>query len=126
MDLLGAAQFTEGFLAGYAVLESVDKFQLIKNKKNLTLPALKKKAWKHTKYNLLGGLAAGVASVLAGKYITNKYTLPINEKIADWADKQQRIHEKAKELVEQENNTILKKTSESEQPAEKPVEEISK
>ena len=104
MDLVRASQFTEGFLAGYAVLETIDKFQLIKNNDNLAKDALKAKAWKHTKYNLLAGLATGVGSVLIGKFFTDKYTIPLNEKIADWADKQIRINEKAKELVEQEEN----------------------
>lgn len=119
MDLVRASQFTEGFLAGYAVLETIDKFQLIKNKNNLAKDALKSKAWKHTKYNLLGGLATGVASVLIGKFFTNKYTIPLNEKVADWADKQTKINEKAKELVEQEENQDKK---EPEKPETEKIE----
>ena len=121
MDLVRASQFTEGFLGGYAVLETIDKFQLIKNKNNLAKDALKSKAWKHTKYNLLGGLATGVASVLIGKFFTDKYTIPLNEKVADWADKQIRINEKAKELVEQEDNV-----KESPKEEVKPTEKIKK
>ena len=116
MDLVRASQFTEGFLAGYGVLETIDKFQLIKNKNNLAKDVLKAKAWKHTKYNLLAGLATGVGSVLIGKFFTDKYTIPLNEKVADWADKQIRINEKAKELVEQEENQD-KKVSEKPEPA---------
>lgn len=116
MDLVRASQFTEGFLGGYAVLEAIDKFQLIKNKNNLAKNALKAKAWKHTKYNLLGGLATGVASALIGKFFTDKYTIPLNERVADWAEKQNRINEKAKELVEQEENQD-KKAPEKTEPA---------
>ena len=105
MDLVRASQFTEGFLGGYAILETIDKFQLIKNNDNLAKKALKAKAWKHTKYNLLAGLATGVGSVLIGKFFTNKYTIPLNEKIADWAEKQEKINAKAKELVEKEEKS---------------------
>ena len=103
MDLLRASQFTEGFLGGYALLEAIDKFQLIKNKNNLSPKALKAKAWKHTKYNLLGGIGVGIASVLIGKFFTNKYLIPLNEKLSDFVAKQERINAKAKELIEQED-----------------------
>ncbi len=110
MNLLRASQFTEGLLGGYAVLETIDKFQLIKNKRNLPAKTLKQIAWKHTKYNLLGGVATGVLSALIGKYFTDKYTIPLNEKISDWADKQNRINAKAKELIEAEDNLNKEKT----------------
>ena len=107
MDLYKAGQFTEGFLGGFALLETIDKFRLIKNKNNLSTDLLKKTAWKHTKRNLLYSVATGIASLLIGKFFTNKIFIPINEKVADWADKQERIRTKAKELVEQENNPPL-------------------
>lgn len=102
MNLLTSSQFMEGTLATYGICETIDKFQLIKNRNNRTPKQLKAIAWKHTKYNLLIGIAAGIGSVLIGKYFTNKYLMPMNEKVADWADKQERISAKAKELVEQE------------------------
>lgn len=125
MDLLRAAQFSEGFLGGFAILESIDKFQLIKNKKNLAKDALKQKAWKHTKYNLLGGIAAGIGSVLLGKFVTNKYLIPMNEKIADWAEKQEKINAKAKELVEAEDKPAETPKTES-LKAEAPKAETQK
>ena len=125
MDLMRASQFTEGFLSGYAVLETIDKFQLIKNKNNLAKDALKSKAWKHTKYNLLGGIATGIGSVLIGKFFTDKYTIPLNEKIADWADKQTRINEKAKELIEQEEASDKIGPQKAEQPKiDEVIEEV--
>ena len=102
MKLLTSSQFVTGTLATYGICEAIDKFQLIKNKSNKTIKQLKTSAWKHTKYNLLIGIAAGIGSVLIGKYYTNKYIMPVNEKVADWADKQARISAKAKELIEQE------------------------
>jgi len=102
MNLLASSQFMTGALATYGICEAIDKFQLIKNRNNRTPKQLKTIAWKHTKYNLLIGIAAGIGSVLMGKYFTNKYLMPMNEKVADWADKQERISAKAKELVEQE------------------------
>lgn len=104
MTLVRASQFTEGFLGGYAILETIDKFTLLKNKNNLPLKALKEKAVKHTKYNLLLGIAAGIACAFIGKFVTDKYTIPMTEKISDWAEKQEQTTQKTKELLKKENN----------------------
>ena len=119
---VGTDQFLIGAVSGYGLLEAVDKFQLIKNKKNLSAQALKQKAWKHTKYNLLIGLATGIASVLIGKYFINKYTIPFAEKTFDNLVKQEKINEKAKELVEAENKTEAPKELKEETPKETKIE----
>ena len=98
---LGTDQFLIGTFAGYGLLEAVDKFQLIKNKNNLSPKALKQKAWKHTKYNILAGLATGIASTLLGTLFINKHTVPIAEKAFDNLEKQEQINAKVKELIKQ-------------------------
>lgn len=103
MTLLTSAQFTEGLFGGFATFEAIDKFQLIKNTKNLTKEQLKAKAWKHTKWNMALALLTGALSVVIGKTITNKFLMPINEKMFDIAEKQKKVSQKAKELVEIEN-----------------------
>jgi len=121
MQLANTGRFMEGLFCGFAILESTDKFELIKNKRNLPAKALKAKAWKHTKWNILGGVATGIASIFIGK-VLDKKLIPWNEKMWDMAEKQRAINEKAKELVEQERAPKLEK-AEQEQKSEKPEKE---
>ena len=69
----------------------------------LTKEQLKAKAWKHTKWNMALALLTGALSGVIGKTITNKFLMPINEKMFDIAEKQKKVRQKAKELVEIEN-----------------------
>lgn len=117
MQLVNTARFTEGMLGGFAILESLDKFSLVKNKKNLPAKELKAKAWKHTKWNILGGIATGIATILIGK-VMDKKLIPWNEKMWDMAEKQEAINKKAKELVEQERAPKPEKAEEKETPKE--------
>lgn len=111
MSLANAARFIEGTFAGFAILESIDKFELVKNKKNLPAKTLKAKAWKHTKWNMVGGVATGIATVFIGK-VMDKKLIPWAERISDAAEKQRAINEKAKELVEQEKTVKIEKPKE--------------
>ncbi len=120
MSQLRGAQFVEGFLATYGILETVDKFVLV-NKKDVTKEALKKTAKSHTKYNLLFGLVGGIASVLIGKYFTDKYTLPFAEKYYDKLVKYEEINNKTKEIIKEAREAGNEKKQKSE-IEEKPVE----
>ena len=107
-----------GAFATFAVLESLDKFALTKNKKNKTATELKQLAKSHTKRNALIALACGV-----GAYLTTwpwfKKTEPMQIKIHEWADKQNRIAEKAEQLVKEEDKTQKSAQTEAkETPAE--------
>lgn len=125
MQLVNTTRFMEGLLGGFAILESIDKFELVKNKKNLPAKALKAKAWKHTKLNILGGIATGIATIFIGKAM-DKTLIPLNEKLWDSAEKQRAIREKAKELVEQETNAKnepIKTTKQAKNEVEKETTE---
>lgn len=109
MSQLRGAQFVEGFLATYGILETIDKFVLV-NKKDVTKEVLKKTAKSHTKYNLLLGLAGGIASVLIGKYFTDRYTLTFAEKQYDKLVKYKEINNKTKELIKEVKEVGQEKT----------------
>lgn len=113
MNLLRTNQFTNGFLATFGLLEAIDKFQLIKNNKNLSAKALNQKAWKHTKYNLLGGITAGILSTLIGKFVTDKYTIPFSEKMWDFKVKQEEISKRTSELMKQVNEEYKQKSKDA-------------
>ena len=100
MQQVRTSQFFGGFLATYGILESIDKFILV-NKTNVAKETLKKTAKKHTKYNLLFGLAAGIGSILIGKFFTDKYTIPFAERQWDKLVKYEEINNKAKDLIKQ-------------------------
>ncbi len=86
----------------YGITETIDKFILTKNKNNLSAQELSKLAKKHTKRNLLIGLAAGIVSYLITWPIYKKME-PTQLKLQKWADDQNRIAEKAEQLVKEEN-----------------------
>ncbi len=95
-----------GFMA-FAVLETIDKFKLTKNKNNKPATEIAKLAKKHTKRNALIGLAYGIASY----FITwpwYKKMEPMQTKVHEWADKQNRIAEKAEQLVKEEDKKSVK------------------
>lgn len=98
-------QMSEGIGGGitaFAVLETIDKYQLTKNKNHKPAAELVKLAKKHTKRNALIGLGAGIASYLIA-WPWYKKTEPMQIKIQEWADKQNRIAEKAEQLVKEED-----------------------
>ena len=128
MQLLNTTRFLGGLLGGFATLECIDKFQLIKNKENLPVKTLKTKAWKHTKWNILGGIATGIAAIFMGK-VMDKKLIPWNERLWDAAEKQRAINEKAKELVEQEKaqkTEVSKETKTTEKETVKEAKETAK
>lgn len=86
----------------YGILETVDKFQLTKNKQNRTAEEIAKLAKSHTKRNLLFGLLGGVLGY-AISWPWYKYCEPMQLKIRRWADNQNRIAEKAEQLIKEEN-----------------------
>ena len=100
MNQVRYSQFLGGFLATYGILETIDKFVLT-GKTDVTKEALKKTAKSHTKYNFLCGLAAGVASMLVGKFFTDKYTIPFAERQWDKLEKYEEINNKTKELIKE-------------------------
>ncbi len=89
----------------FAVLETFDKFMLIKDKANKPAKELTKLAKKHTKRNAIIGLACGVACYLIA-WPWYKKTEPFQIKIHEWADKQNRIAEKAEQLVKEEDKAL--------------------
>lgn len=91
-----------GAFATFAVLESLDKFILTKNKNNKPVKELAALAKKHTKRNALIALGGGVISYLI-TWPWYKKTEPMQIKIHEWADKQNRIAEKAEQLVKEED-----------------------
>lgn len=128
MQLVNTTRFSEGLLGGFAIGECIDKFQLIKNKKNLPAKELKAKAWKHTKLNILAGIIAGIGAILIGK-VLDKKLMPLNEKLWDATEKQRAINEKAKELVEQEKaqkTEVPKETKTTEKETVKEAKETAK
>lgn len=86
----------------FAVLETMDKFKLTKNNANKPVNELAKLAKKHTKRNALIALGCGVASYLIA-WPWYKKTEPMQIKVHEWADKQNRIAEKAEQLVKEED-----------------------
>lgn len=102
----------------FAVLETMDKFKLTKNKDNKPVNELAKLAKKHTKRNALIALGFGVASYLIA-WPWYKKTEPMQIKVHEWADRQNRIAEKAEQLVKEEDKTQKSAQTEAkETPAE--------
>ncbi len=90
----------------YGILETVDKFILTKNKTNKSVQELNKLAKSHTKRNLIIGLAAGIVSYLITWPLYKKME-PSQLKLQKLIDDQNRITEKAEQLVKEE--TLQKK-----------------
>ena len=90
----------------YGILETVDKFILTKNKTNKSVQELNKLAKSHTKRNLIIGRAAGIVSYLITWPLYKKME-PSQLKLQKLIDDQNRITEKAEQLVKEE--TLQKK-----------------
>ncbi len=97
----------EGAAAGiftFGVLETIQKFSLAKQKPTQTAEAIATVAKKGLKQNALFGLAAGVLGY-AIAWPTFKWLEPTQLKVHEWADKQNKIAEKAEELLKQEDES---------------------
>ena len=92
---------SSGFLT-FGILESIDKFKCINNKQKLETAKLKQLAQKQTKHNILWGLAAGVVCY-AIAWPIYKLCEPTQLKLQQWADKQNRIAQKAEQLINEED-----------------------
>ncbi len=101
-DSYKGAEFLASAAGTFGVLETMDKFILTQNNKNRTAKELNKLAKKHTKINLIVGLGAGIFGYLITWPIYKKME-PLQLKLRKWADDQNRIAEKAKQLVKEEN-----------------------
>lgn len=122
MQLANTARFMEGMLGGFAALECVDKFILVKNQEGHSADKLLKKAKNHTKWNILGGIATGILVLLVGKAMDSKL-IPWAEKTWDKAEELEAINKRAKELVEQEKTQKTEKPVETPKPEEKEAPE---
>ena len=122
MQLVNTARFMEGMLGGFATLECIDKFILVKNKEGHSADKLLKKAKSHTKWNILGGIATGILVLLIGKAMDKKL-IPWAEKTWDKAEELEAINKKAKELVEQEKAQKTEKPAKTEETQEKEATE---
>lgn len=96
---------TEGLVAGFVafgLLETFQKFSIAKAQNTQTANELASAAKKGLKLNILFGLAGAVLCYLIA-WPGFKLFEPTNMKLYEWADKQNRIAEKAEELIKQED-----------------------
>lgn len=90
-----------GFIA-CGVLETIQKFSIAKNKNTKTADEIASLAKKGYKLNIILGLSAAAIGYLLA-WPSFKIFEPTQMKLQEWADKQNRIAEKAEELIKQED-----------------------
>ena len=96
---------TEGLVAGFVsfgLLETFQKFSIAKSNNTQIVDEIASTAKKGFQRNLLWGLAAAASGYLIA-WPCFKLFEPTNMKLYEWADKQNRIAEKAEELIKQED-----------------------
>lgn len=99
-----AAEGLAGAGSTYGILETIDKRKIAKNTQKQTSTELLNLAKKNSKRNILWALLGG-ALCYAIAWPIHKLYEPMQLKLQRWADKQNRIAEKAEQLVKEEDET---------------------
>lgn len=108
-ELYKGAEGIGSGLTTFGMLESIQKFSIAKNKPVQTADEIGRLAKKGLKRNvLLGLLGTALGYIIA--WPSFKLCEPMQMKLQEWADNQNRIAEKAEQLVKEENqNSPFKK-----------------